>query len=180
MTETARNPENDVRIVTVGDSASNTLLYLLLIFILYIDVLKYRTYTFTPLVGKTKLANTLYAKQLQKELDAKGVPITVMSVDPGSVDTPGFRIEPSLNLPLIGHIIRLWAWLSFTTPEVGAYGTVLAAAGSAVREDREKYKGAFIVPPGKIGTPPAPQADSEDLAKELWETTESVCKTLGV
>ncbi len=117
-------------------------------------------------------------KRLQKEFDALDIPITVMAVDPGTVDTPGFRSDPSLKVPIIGLIIRLWAWLTFDTPSEGAYGTVFAVASPDVRADRDKYKGAYIVPPGLVGTPQTPQAESAELAEELWQTTESLCTSL--
>ncbi|TFK93642.1 NAD-P-binding protein [Polyporus arcularius HHB13444] len=181
MIKTARNPQNDVRIVTMSTS--------------YISMFKGKTVRFNTVgdlneefkdamladmlrYAKTKLANVLYVKRLQKEFDALDIPITVMSVDPGTVDTPGFRSDPSLKIPIIGLIIRLWAWLTFDTPSEGAYGTVFAIASPAVRADRDKYKGAYIVPPGLVGTPQTPQAESAELAEELWQTTESLCASL--
>lgn len=66
----------------------------------------------------------------------------------------------------------------FTSPEKGAYSTVFAAASPAVRED-PKYKGAYIVPPGKLGNVYAP-CDDPELGKELYETTEKILTDIGV
>ena len=66
----------------------------------------------------------------------------------------------------------------FTSPEKGAYSTVFAAASPAVRED-PKYKGAYIVPPGKLGSVYAP-CDNPELGKELYETTEKILADIGV
>ena len=38
-------------------------------------------------IALSKLANVLYAKELQRKLKTEGIPITVMAVDPGSVMT---------------------------------------------------------------------------------------------
>ncbi|KAI0691668.1 NAD-P-binding protein [Earliella scabrosa] len=181
LTDTARDPQNDVRIAMMASS--------------YTHLLKGRTVRFSTLddfneefkgvknhemlrYAKTKLANILYAKALQKDFDARGVPITVMSIDPGLVDTPGVRGDRSMRSPAFGPILRLWMWWSFVPPSEGAYSTVFAVASPAVRADREKYKGAYIIPPGQVGTPTVPQGESEELAKELWEETEAVCKAL--
>ena len=101
-----------------------------------------------------------------------------MSIDPGLVDTPGVRGDRSMRSPVFGPILRLWMWWSFVPPSGGAYSTMFAVASPAVRADREKYKGAYIIPPGQVGTPTVPQGESEELAKELWEGTEAVCKAL--
>ena len=135
--------------------------------------------------AKSKLANALFAKQLQKQFSADGVPITVMAVHPGWVYTEGVaEKEPTLSIPVLGPVLRVIYKATFKTTEEGAYSTVFSAASSAVREDRARYQGAFIMPDrkqgGVVAKPPASQAESEELAQELWSTTEEILNGLGL
>ncbi|KAI0646449.1 NAD-P-binding protein [Trametes meyenii] len=125
----------------------------------------------------SKLANVLYAKQLQSKLDVKGVPITVLSLHPGAVNTEGFRKDPTMKTPIIGPIVSFILGKLFLSPTAGAYASAFAAASPIVKAEREKYKGTYLVPPGRIDTPPAPQAESKELAEELWNTTEALVKS---
>lgn len=71
----------------------------------------------------------------------------------------------------------LWLFSAFIlTPEWGSYTSLFAATSPIVRANPEKYKGAYLVPYGKIGKPNA-NARNEQFAKDLWETSE---KALGV
>jgi len=69
--------------------------------------------------------------------------------------------------------------LFFVVPEVGAYNSCFAAASPLVRQHPEKYKGAYLVPVGVIEEA-GKNAKREDLALELWETTERVLKDLAI
>ena len=143
-----------------------------------VDELKDSSISSVGLHGRSKLANILFAKQLQRRLDSDGVPITVLAVHPGAVNTEGFRKDPSNKRFIIGPIQKFVCDLFFTTPSVGAYSTLFAAASPVVKAEREKYKGAYLVPPGKLAPVHAPQADSAQLAEELWETTEAIVKQM--
>jgi hypothetical protein len=69
---------------------------------------------------------------------------------------------------------RLWLgllWLYSMPPDRGAYTSVFAAASPVVRTNAVEYKGAFVVPFGKIGKPHA-NAQNPQFAKDLWETSE--------
>lgn len=61
----------------------------------------------------------------------------------------------------------------------GAYTSVFAAASPIVRENPDKYKGAYLEPVAQLGKP-YEQALNDGLAKELWETTEEILKEIGV
>ena len=64
------------------------------------------------------------------------------------------------------------AYPFFVRPDVGAHTSVFAAASSVVTQNRERYKGAYLVPVGTIQKLNE-QASSEELAKELWATIET-------
>lgn len=77
-------------------------------------------------------------------------------------------------MPLGFGNLLLWV-LSFflMTPWQGGYTPAWAAAAREVRQHRERYKGVYLVPYGKIEEP-SKDARREDLAKELCETTERI------
>lgn len=138
--------------------------------------------------GLSKLANVLYAKQLQKNLTEEGSPIIVTAVHPGTVNNGSNKnLEISSGnqayLSSIGVISRTihQTILNYFLPTSakGAYTSVFAAASPEVREKAEMYKGAFLVPVAKIGRLSEDAANLE-LAEELWETTERILAEIGV
>lgn len=62
-------------------------------------------------------------------------------------------------------------WLFGTIPDEGAYNSCFAAASPLVRQDAEKYKGAYLEPVGKLGNA-AKNAHRIDMQDDLWATTE--------
>ncbi|KAG6907738.1 hypothetical protein DXG01_007538 [Tephrocybe rancida] len=120
----------------------------------------------------TKLANVLWMRELQKHLDASGAAITCIPINPGTVNTFASRMP----FPFIASILFA---IFFDIPEVGAYTSCFAAASPAIRANPEKYKGAFLEPVGII-TEPSENAKDDKLAKELWETTESILANVGI
>jgi hypothetical protein len=65
----------------------------------------------------------------------------------------------------------------FTTPVEGARTSLFAATSPAVWSAKESYGGTFLVPYGKIELP-SENGQSDVLAKELWETSEVVTKSV--
>ncbi|KAI0305347.1 hypothetical protein B0F90DRAFT_1625138 [Multifurca ochricompacta] len=122
----------------------------------------------TNVYAYTKLANVLWTKELQRKFNARGIPITAMSVHPGNVMS-------ALHVPDIWKVDQLGLSLFFISPHDGGYTPAWAAASRQVFEEREKYKGKYLVPYGTIEEA-SKDAQREDLAKELWETTENVLK----
>lgn len=80
------------------------------------------------------------------------------------------RLFTSLTL---GRLINWGFSLFFISPHDGGYTPAWAAAARAVREEPEKYKGAYLVPYGVIEEASA-DARREDLAADLWRTTEQI------
>lgn len=68
---------------------------------------------------------------------------------------------------------------TYNTAEKGAYPSLFAAGARVVREQEDTYRGAFILPPGKLGEPPNKDIDNQELAKELWATTETLLTEIG-
>lgn len=120
----------------------------------------------------TKLTNLLFTNELQRRLDRSHLPITCISLHPGEVNTFASRTP----YPFIANIVMS---LFFLVPEAGAYTSCFAAAARVVRDKPDKYKGVYLMPVGVI-TQPSNNARKDDLALELWETTERILKEMGL
>ena len=74
------------------------------------------------------------------------------------------------------------SWAAFASSTKGAHSTVFAAASPTVRSNAEEYGGMYLNADMTIGKLPNPSADcyDEDLAKELWGTTETILTELSV
>ena len=65
------------------------------------------------------------------------------------------------------------------TPMEGAMTTLFTATDSRVWAEKEKFAGAYFVPPGKVEVPVG-NWNNDELAEELWPTSERVIrKVLG-
>ncbi len=101
----------------------------------------------------SKLLIILWTMSLQKQLDVSQppIPITAISLHPGSVDTfthkwPLAPLWKLLVAPVVTDIDR------------GSYTSFFAAAGKDIRDNRDKYKGVYlednptrIANPSKVG-----------------------------
>ena len=76
----------------------------------------------------------------------------------------------------ISLMIEMLFRLLLVSTVVGAGNPLVCAVGPHIRTgpDAERYKGSYTDLIGKIATPTAPPANSEKLAKELWDTTHSL------
>ncbi|KAA1470089.1 NAD-P-binding protein [Dentipellis sp. KUC8613] len=124
--------------------------------------------------GKSKLMNMLFTTELQRRIDAKNVPITVLAVHPGGVATEG---ASELDLP---WYFKIFLKLFAMDPLQGAFTSLFAATSAQVAAEREKYKGKYLVPYGKIAGPATAAAKDAALAKTLWETSENVSNDILV
>jgi hypothetical protein len=93
--------------------------------------------------------------------------VTVLDETEGNV-----KIFTSMTL---GRLVNWGFSLFFISPHDGGYTPAWAAASRQVSEERDKFKGKYLVPYGTIEEM-SEDARKEDLAKELWETTEKVLK----
>ncbi|KZO91909.1 NAD-P-binding protein [Calocera viscosa TUFC12733] len=119
--------------------------------------------------GHSKLANILFAKELQRRLDAQSIPAITVSLHPGSVSTDGAKKAVGFLYPL--------ANLFFTTPFNGALTSLFAATSPQVLKDKDTYKGAYLVPYGKLGKE-SDLAKDEAMAGRLWDLSEQAVKEI--
>lgn len=64
--------------------------------------------------------------------------------------------------------------------EKGSYTQTFLSVAPVVRQEAEKYKGAFLWPPANIAKTTTKDGDNPELAVELWETTEKFLKDFGI
>jgi NAD(P)-dependent dehydrogenase (short-subunit alcohol dehydrogenase family) len=123
--------------------------------------------------GQSKLANLLFAFELQRRFDAHGVPAISVACHPGYADTNLQQVGPSLQRSRFGAaFFRLSNALFAQSAERGAWPTVYAAAAADVR-------GAdYIGPggPGEIAGRPKKvramrAAHDEVAARTLWDVS---------
>ncbi|KAE9398046.1 NAD(P)-binding protein [Gymnopus androsaceus JB14] len=124
----------------------------------------------------SKLLDILWTRALQKHFDTASppIPITAIAIHPGGVDTFSHNWPlPWLWKPIVG--------LAINDTEHGSYTSVFAAASKVVRDEKEKYRGAYLEsnPVGEIREPSAIARDDK-LADDLWRLTESILETLHV
>jgi NAD(P)-dependent dehydrogenase (short-subunit alcohol dehydrogenase family) len=123
----------------------------------------------------SKLANVLWSNELQRRLSAEGLPIIVISLNPGSVNTFMDRVPPRYR-----WLAKLIVPLFFKTWDQGAYNSVIAAASPVVRQNPDVYRAAYIQ--GDYGKVKKPSVDASnpEAATELWEVTSNYLKDIGV
>ncbi|KAJ3854179.1 hypothetical protein EV368DRAFT_37402 [Lentinula lateritia] len=128
----------------------------------------------------TKLLIIIWARALHKHFNSlssitpEASRITVMSLNPGNVDTFSNRWPlPWLWRPLVRMLM--------TAPnvDVGVYPMVFAAAGKTIHEDREKYTGAYISEKRDV-VDPSSDARSDKLAEELWALLQKIMKDMAL
>ncbi|KAF7977327.1 hypothetical protein HWV62_4103 [Athelia sp. TMB] len=171
---TAALPDADVRIVNVTSEGHNMAKHPRFD---TLEALHERHSSKWTLYGHTKLANILHAKELQRRLDAQGARIIVTAIHPGMVMSEGADVLLR-TLPLGALIVKILPL--FTTPlERGGDPSVFAAAAPAVRARADEFRGAYLLPVGKIALP-SKDARDERLAGELWATSEKQLAALGL
>ncbi|KAF8150190.1 hypothetical protein B0H34DRAFT_732947 [Crassisporium funariophilum] len=173
---TSMEPKSDVRIITVA-SAGHGMSRATNPEIRFNNLDEFKNFyandsmSFFPRYAVSKLANILFSNRLQRDLAS--TPIVCISVHPGTVNS-AFHTRVSF-----GRLTHLLTWLFFKHPDEGALTSVFAAASPLVNETPEKYKGAYLVPVGKI-TQAAENARKVHLQDELWETTEKYLDSLNI
>lgn len=178
---TAKDPSNDVRIVDVSSEGQANAPSGVRFRNIDDFNLEFKNSFFQKSMRYclSKLMGMLRVKELQRRLDEDGVPILVMGVHPGVVNSDGVQAYAHSAGPILAPIYAFIANAFFMTPEKGAYSPVYAAAAPAVRAESGKYRGAYVVPPGMLGRA-GKQAQDPELAKELWETTEKILGEMGL
>ncbi|KAL0954793.1 hypothetical protein HGRIS_003741 [Hohenbuehelia grisea] len=122
--------------------------------------------------ARTKLANILYAKQLQKVFDEASSTALAIAVNPGGVATDTV-LEDMGSFRLVGPILRFLVSKFAKSPLEGSLSALYVATSPDVRRSASKFAGAYVEPVGKLFAP-SKDAQNDELAKVLWEVTEKV------
>ncbi|KAL0935647.1 short chain dehydrogenase [Colletotrichum truncatum] len=115
--------------------------------------------------GASKIANLLFAQELQRLLDEQNLPILSISVHPGGVDSDGCK-------EIGGSIFSLLRSTTFLTVDQGAVTPLFAATAKEVRENASKFKGKYLEPFGEIRNP-HPVAKDQKQIRGMWDNTTS-------
>ena len=131
-------------------------------------------YSPAPTYGNSKLANLLFAFELQRRASLAGVSLTSTAAHPGVASTGLVTSEQGLgSIPGVKQLAPLFLKLVFQSPRAGAEPTLYAATAAepgsytgpqSLRESRGK--------PGPART--SPLARDEVLAGKLWSVSEDI------
>ncbi|PRP82739.1 retinol dehydrogenase 11-like [Planoprotostelium fungivorum] len=129
------------------------------------DLQSEKNYSKWKAYGNSKLANVLFAKELQKRSDANGWKIDAFSVHPGVIGTDLWNHNSGVQ----GAFLRFGRKFMRDTEE-GAKTSLYCA----VDRDAEKNKGGYFSDCApKSGTS---ATRDDELAAGLWEKSEDICK----
>ncbi|CEP11684.1 hypothetical protein [Parasitella parasitica] len=130
-----------------------------------------RYYTPMKSYGQAKLANILFAKELQRQFSAEGVDIAVTSVHPGAVES---NLGRHLDLFSAWDFIRCTRGLltllkeivGFKYVNVGASTTIFCCVSPDIK------KGEFYADNAINRSVLNEQSENKEMAKQLWDISE--------
>ena len=125
--------------------------------------------------AQSKLANLLFAYELQRRLSAANAPLLSVACHPGVAATPGllgsFAGQKGVLAGLMHALVRRYA----PTAALGARPALFAATWPGLRG------GEYIGPSGWLGVRGGPvparssrRSHDKALARQLWEISESM------
>lgn len=130
-----------------------------------------KDYSAFPAYGRSKFANVLHAKELQRRFDAENVDITVTSLHPGFVESElGRYMSISAFINMLRHMksyqIGLEIMSSHKTTIVGASTTVFCAVSP------DAIKGEFYSDNAVNTYLLHEEANNKEMAKKLFEVSQ--------
>lgn len=119
--------------------------------------------------GQSKLANVLFAKELQRRLDEQGARVFSVSLHPGNIHTELNR-GTARTYPWARPLFAILNWF-LLTPYKGAITPLYAATSPDI--EKNNWKGEWFEPMAKRATP-SEYARDPQLAKDLWTFSQKV------
>ena len=117
----------------------------------------------------SKLANAMFAKELQKLLDRQSLGIAVMALHPGGVRSDD-----------VHTIFRPWVWAllhrGYIDTDVGSFTVLFAATAEKVRKQPELYLGKYMELFG-VPHPGHPLLSDDEQSQGLWRCTQKEVDT---
>lgn len=127
-------------------------------------------YTPTIAYGQSKLANIVYAFELQRRLEMAGSSVTSYAVHPGYSDT---SLQSTGPTGILNQIYKFSNALMAQPAAYGAYPTLLAATSPDARPGGYYGPTRWQDTRGPVGDAGVhPKALNEDKARRLWEMSE--------
>lgn len=131
------------------------------------DLQAQRSYSGIRAYGTSKLENILFTRELSRRLSAVNANVTANCLHPGVIAS-GFGRN---NKGVIGALVKLAAPF-LSTPAKGARTSIHLASSPAVEKDTGLY-----FKDRKVKTP-SRAAQDDEVAKRLWEATETLAAAL--
>lgn len=132
----------------------------------------------TSCIARSKLANILFASELQRKFESASSPALSISVNPGGVATETV-LKSAGSVFLVGPILRFVVGRLAQSPLDGACTALFAATSRDVRARDKEFSGAYLVPYGKIATVGvSDDAKNVELAGKLWESSRVVTERI--
>jgi NAD(P)-dependent dehydrogenase (short-subunit alcohol dehydrogenase family) len=130
------------------------------------DLQAERSYNATRAYGQSKLANLLFARELQRRFEAAGVDALSAAAHPGST-----RTELQRHSGLMHAVVAVFS----QQPPEGALPTLYAATAPDVRGGEYFGPSGFagcLGPPGRARS--SPRANDAAAARRLWDVSEQL------
>lgn len=167
LLKTAEQPGADVRVISLSSMGHLMAPRAGIIFKdLKTEMASYLTLT---RYAQSKLANILFAKELDRRYNSKG--ITAIAVHPGLVNTELYRTMFSGYFGL-GRVLDKAKGLFYTSVQDGAKNQLWASVGKRGDGEGEVKGGEYYMPVGISGSGSKISRDSE-LAEKLWAWTDT-------
>ncbi|MFX1254357.1 MAG: oxidoreductase [Promethearchaeota archaeon] len=140
---------------------------------------KPKSYRLVASYGRSKLANLMFAYELQRKLENKGAKVISVASHPGYAATPGqttgLKMNKSISSKMILLFIKLLTITFAQSAEMGALPMLYAATCPDI-------KGGEYIGPTRVmnmrGYPKKVRSNKEsydlDVAKRLWEISEEL------
>lgn len=110
-----------------------------------------------------KAANMIFAQELQRRFDERGIPIISVSLHPGGVKSDAaLDIFADFMKPVMRRVM--------VSEDEGSFTTLFAATCKDVRESQELFKGRYMEPVGRLMSSHQVTKDQGQVSG-LWNTT---------
>ncbi|KZT04328.1 uncharacterized protein LAESUDRAFT_761178 [Laetiporus sulphureus 93-53] len=131
---------------------------------------KYKDYSLAQYqrYSLTKLTEIVFVKELHRRLNAEGVPIIVMAIHPGVVNTEGVQKYAHSVGPIFFPIYSFITNAFYEHLEKGSYARhlLLYSIGPAVHAELSIFHGVHVISSGMV-CKPSRWAEGPELPKEL-------------
>jgi NAD(P)-dependent dehydrogenase (short-subunit alcohol dehydrogenase family) len=128
-----------------------------------------RRYKRMAAYNQSKLANLLFAYELQRKLAEQAQPTISLAAHPGGSNTALFQNSPAV----VRSVARLVGPILLNTPEMSALSLLRAATDPAVAGG-QYYGPATGVRGYPVLTESSEQSHDEELARRLWKVSEEL------